>query len=421
MKRSRSTVAVLITALVVGASLLASPSGAHVPPGQFDHVWEEHIKPRLAEGGQINRDSNPVDWTRLKNVPTDFADGIDNIGGLATDVDCNGCVGSGDVGNGSIAQADLAFDPATQAELDTVASDLGNLATDDGTINQAGDPVHWTKLDGVPGGFADGSDAIDGGTAFDLTCIGCVGTTDLATDAVTSTNIDDLAVTTSKIDTEAVTSGKILDSTITAADLATDSVSSDEILDATITSDDLATDSVTSGDIFDGTIAAADLAIDSVTSAELADNAVDTAAIQGGAVATQKITANFAVSSIAGTTLTAVGDHMAGGAIVNFSGIDDHRVLLNGQTLIDCSTCSPADSATVTWQLTKDDGATTVGVPTTVTLNQMHSYVVAHATGIDLDASGTESYRLKISVTSITGGAIVNVSNGQLTAVDLGL
>ncbi len=35
----------------------------------------------LNDAGTINDAGNPVDWTKLKNVPADFADGIDDIGG----------------------------------------------------------------------------------------------------------------------------------------------------------------------------------------------------------------------------------------------------------------------------------------------------------------------------------------------------
>jgi hypothetical protein len=55
--------------------------------------------------------------------------------------DCAGCI---DV-------LDLIFDPATQAELDALATA--------GTINASANPVHWTKLKGVPSGFGDGDDA----------------------------------------------------------------------------------------------------------------------------------------------------------------------------------------------------------------------------------------------------------------------
>lgn len=42
------------------------------------------------------------------------------------------------------------------------------LTTGDGTVNQAGDPVDWTKLKGIPAGFADGTDNVGSGDGYSL-------------------------------------------------------------------------------------------------------------------------------------------------------------------------------------------------------------------------------------------------------------
>ena len=42
------------------------------------------------------------------------------------------------------------------------------VSTADGTVNQIGDPVDWTKLKGMPGGFADGVDNAGAGDGFSL-------------------------------------------------------------------------------------------------------------------------------------------------------------------------------------------------------------------------------------------------------------
>lgn len=68
-------------------------------------------------------------------------------------------VTSVDILNGTVGIADLAFDPATQVELDA----LGVA----GTINTATNPVAWTKLKGVPSGIADGvDDGVPSGTVM---------------------------------------------------------------------------------------------------------------------------------------------------------------------------------------------------------------------------------------------------------------
>jgi hypothetical protein len=49
--------------------------------GSFRHLWRQHIKPKLSTPGTLNAPGNPVDWTKLKGVPSDFADGVDDGGG----------------------------------------------------------------------------------------------------------------------------------------------------------------------------------------------------------------------------------------------------------------------------------------------------------------------------------------------------
>ena len=34
----------------------------------------------LSDSGTVNDTANPVDWTKLKGVPAEFADGTDNSG-----------------------------------------------------------------------------------------------------------------------------------------------------------------------------------------------------------------------------------------------------------------------------------------------------------------------------------------------------
>jgi hypothetical protein len=57
---------------------------------------------------------------------------------------------------GHVGLAHLAFDPATQVELDAFKALLAGA----GALNAAGNPIAWTKLKGVPAGFADGNDDV---------------------------------------------------------------------------------------------------------------------------------------------------------------------------------------------------------------------------------------------------------------------
>jgi hypothetical protein len=69
-----------LVGLLVAIVFLMTPVDAHVTRS-FRHLWRDHIKPKLATAGTINDLTNPVDWTKLKGVPPDFADGVDDVGG----------------------------------------------------------------------------------------------------------------------------------------------------------------------------------------------------------------------------------------------------------------------------------------------------------------------------------------------------
>ena len=81
------------------------------------------------------------DWNNLTNVPSGFADGTDDSTALA--------------GNGvatTASRSDHNHDAAYPTRTELGAT---------GTINSAGNAIHWTQLKGVPAGIADGVD--DGG------------------------------------------------------------------------------------------------------------------------------------------------------------------------------------------------------------------------------------------------------------------
>jgi hypothetical protein len=160
----------IVVAVITAIVTAAVPAVAHVTES-WKHLRNKHVRPftdkryftktvlQTADAA-VNESGDPVDWTKLKGVPVGFADGVDDAGGTASDLDCPGCVEASDLApdavtsakilDGEVAIADLAFDPATQGELDA----LGTA----GSINDAGNPVHWTKLKGVPAGLADGTD-----------------------------------------------------------------------------------------------------------------------------------------------------------------------------------------------------------------------------------------------------------------------
>ena len=143
MSHPRSPVRITLAAIAAFVLMAAFPAGAHVTRS-FDHTWKKHIRPKtdgrypkkaaLSDPGVLNDAGNPVDWTKLKNVPPE-------LGG----------------------------DLATQAELDThKASDdhddayytQEQLSDSDGdNPNLGSNRVHWDNLGGVPPDIADGDDA----------------------------------------------------------------------------------------------------------------------------------------------------------------------------------------------------------------------------------------------------------------------
>ena len=109
--------------------------------------------------------ANQVRWTNLIDVPEGFADGIDD--GISqidagTGINVTSPTGptatvSADIGPGAdqVAAGDHQHDDRYYTETE--------LNTNDGTVNDGGDPVSWYKIKDMPAGFADGTDNAGGG------------------------------------------------------------------------------------------------------------------------------------------------------------------------------------------------------------------------------------------------------------------
>lgn len=325
-----------------------------------------------------------VDWSRLKDVPTGFADNVDEDGATG---------------------------------LNTYKNELKNAGGADTTVNEGSDPVSWAKLKDVPAGFADGTDNVDNGNAADLTCTnpaGCVSSAEIS----------------GTIDATKLAGGidgtKIADGTITAADLAgtyTDHDSSPATPDQ-----QTVVGAVTGEKIADSTIEARDLADGAVTSLKIADGTVDTADLKAGAVRADKVTANvvFAgVSAGAPITTAAAGTGVAGDVVSTTFTPDgaDHKLLLLGQVQLSCTACGPTVGNTITlkWQLF--EGATALSQEYSSIIRATDPHVIATVSHVVTgpNPATARTYSLKVTSSS-TPDAVTTVTptSGTITVLDLG-
>ncbi len=130
-----------------------------------------------SDGNPPNSGSNRISWNNLKDVPAGFADGTDEVGAAGGISQVN--VGTGMAvtnPNGPTTTLGLNMGHGNNIDADKLdgkhAVDFAlnqELSTNDGTVNQSGDPVSWYKIKDMPAGFADGTD--NAGTAGGVTQI----------------------------------------------------------------------------------------------------------------------------------------------------------------------------------------------------------------------------------------------------------
>lgn len=234
-----------------------------------------------------------VPWGRIDDIPSGFADGIDNdttysagaglaltgttfgipAGGIVNSMLAVNSVGGGQIEDNAVRSGEIADGQVTSDDIANDAVRSGHIkdgeVTDPKIVNLA-----YSKLTGVPGSFPPGGTAggvLDGSYPNPGLRDGAVTNADLAIDAVTSNRIADGTVTDSDLANDSVTSAKIVNGAVTGADLANNSVDSAKIVDQSVTNADLANDSVTSIKIANGQVTSPDLASDAGSLAKVTD------------------------------------------------------------------------------------------------------------------------------------------------------
>ena len=154
-----------------GSSQVAPGNHAHLgvySPIAHTHDTDYPKKADLSAAGTINTVSNPVDWTKIKNVPAAFADGTDDGNsytagaGLSLNAGAFAVAYSGNGAAPTASRSDHSHDAAYSASNhnhDTLYFTQAVLTAVTGTLNASTNPVDWSQLKSVPAGFADGTDA----------------------------------------------------------------------------------------------------------------------------------------------------------------------------------------------------------------------------------------------------------------------
>ena len=211
-----------------------------------DHDDLYYTETELNSPGTVNNPTNPVDWTMLKNVPADFADGIDN----------------------------------------TAAGGISEVIAGEGLTEEMAGDVKILSV--TPGGIQETMLA-DSAVTGDKIRSNSITSAQIAPGAVTAGEIASGTITSAQIASSTITAAEISGNTITSAQIASSTITAAEISGNTITAAQIAPAAITANEIFSNTLTADQLATASVRNDELADSSVTGNKIQPGAVTALQI------------------------------------------------------------------------------------------------------------------------------------
>lgn len=330
-----------------------------------------------------------VDWSRLRDVPTDFADNKDDDG---------------------------------SNNINTFANELDGDPTDT-TINETTgankDDVSWFKLRDVPLEIADGDDNVDGGNAADLTCgtAGCVDATDLGAGAVGGRA---LAGGGTEI---------VQGSIVGEAGIGAGASGTGDIALGTITGQVAPTAGAATGNLALQTVGLANLAPDSVDADKIVNGSITKDELANGSVITDKLLVNFAkgddtVGPVAPLGLPFV-EVPAGNTKIVTTDTVNHNIMVSGQTQLTCGACAAAtDNVVVQYQLVRTDD--TLPTPTTTVIGPVYEVTLNAPTTVSLSLldtnvpADTYVYKIRLARSGGTAGTTFTATKTVLNVVDQG-
>lgn len=171
-----------------------------------------------------------------------------------------------------------------------------------------------------------------------------------------------------------------------------------------------------------GCVRATDLAGDdaaavvgAVTSEKIADGSIATRDLAGRSVTTDKLAPNASSGTGGSLRLSGAGSTSGDVAAAPISLSGSHLVLLTGQVQASCSDCTTP--VTVTYGVF--DGQVPVTASYSVELSDVASQAVLPVSTL-VTASGAHTYSLRVSLNAGASSASVDLTNGSITAVDVG-
>ncbi len=125
--------------LAVSFAPSGGDGGAATTVARGDHIHDARYftESELTSAGTINAAGNPVDWTRLKNVPAGLADGLDDVTSVATDVSCSDCISSAEIVNGTISGGDISSSASVSIASLTATGDVAGTRLIEGGVGES--------------------------------------------------------------------------------------------------------------------------------------------------------------------------------------------------------------------------------------------------------------------------------------------